>query len=158
MTEDDLDFCRCNLSDNKLPDVNFPDKEWGYIVIEDNSFSFIGPYRPCPDIKYVQDYIEIAHMFRNTGLPNYRLVRIPIPWELHLQGYSDTRLIHYLKFGFHLSIKNHCNFVMSEVKNHFSAVSHKQAVQEYLEKEILAGAIIRPFDIVPPMASILLPF
>ena len=58
MTEDDLDFCRGNLSDSKLPDVNFPDKEWGYIVTEDNSFSFIGPDRPYPNIKCAQDYIN----------------------------------------------------------------------------------------------------
>ena len=155
MTEDDLDFCRGNLSDSKLPDVNFPDKEWGYIVTEDNSFSFIGPDRPYPNIKCAQDYIELAHMIGNTGLSNYRLARVPIPsdlkidaWEHHLQSNPDTRLIHYLKFGF-LSIKHHCNLVTSEVKNHFSAVSHKQTVQEYLDKEFLAGAILGPFNIDP---------
>ena len=64
MTEDDLDFCKDNLSDSDLPDVNFPDKEWGYIVTEDNSFTFIGPDRPYPSIKCAEDYIQLAHMIR----------------------------------------------------------------------------------------------
>ena len=47
ITEDDLDFGREKFSDNKLPDVNFPHKKWGYIVTEDNFFSFIGPDITC---------------------------------------------------------------------------------------------------------------
>ena len=57
----------------------------------------------------------MAHMISDTGLPNYRLARVPMAsdlntdaWERHLQGYPDTRLIHYLKFGFPLSPRNYC--------------------------------------------------
>ena len=67
--------------------------------------------------------------------------------SLYLQGYPDTRLLRYLKFGFPLSLRKPHKLAISEVKNHFSTVSHKQAVQEYLDKKILAGAILEPFNI-----------
>ena len=155
-TEADLNFCRATLPNDSLPDVNFPDKKWGFIVTEKNFFSFTGPDRPYPVIKCIQDFIDLAQMIRNTGLPNYRLARVPITsglnidaWERHLRDYPDTRLIHYLKFGFPLSIKTHCTPPISQVKNHFSAISHSQAVRKYLDKEISMGAILGPFDIDP---------
>ena len=154
MTEDDLNFCRGAPCNSNSPDVNFPDKKWGFIVTEENVFSFIGPDRPYPVIKSPQDYIQMAHMIKESGVPNYRLARIPIhsdlrieAWERHLQGYPDTRLIHYLKYGFPLSIKSHDKLPITEVRNHFSAIAHSQAVEEYLTKEISAGAILGPFGI-----------
>ena len=129
ITEDDLDFGRENFSDNTLPDFNFPHKKWGYMVTKENSFSFTCPDRAYPDINCIQGYLDMVHMIRNTGLSNYRLARVPISsdlridaWERHLQGYPDTRLIHYLKFGFPISLKSHCNLSTSEVKTFFSCL------------------------------------
>ena len=58
--------------------------------------------------------------------PNYRWARVPIPsgfrvdaWERYWQGFPDTRLIHYLKFDFPLSLKRERNLSTSEVKNTF---------------------------------------
>ena len=85
-TEEDLNFCRGTFPDDNLPDVNFPDKKWGFIVTEENFFSFTGPDRPYPDIKCIQDYIDMAHMIRDTGLPNYRLARVPISSDLNIDA------------------------------------------------------------------------
>ena len=42
-TEEDLNFCRDTLLNERLPDVNFPDKKWGFIVTEENFFLLYWP-------------------------------------------------------------------------------------------------------------------
>ena len=100
------------------------------MALGNNYFVFIGPNRPLPDIKCIQDYLNIVYMVKDTGLPNYRGARLPIASDLHtdtcerhLQGYPNTSLLHYLKFDFPLSLRKPHNFAISEAKNHFSAVS-----------------------------------
>ena len=56
---------------NKAPDVNFPDKEWGYLALEPTCFRFVGPDREPIDMFDTSQYLRAAKIIRKSGLPNY---------------------------------------------------------------------------------------
>ena len=144
------------LSDPKLTrvvcrDVNDSNKTRGYIAMEPTNFSFTGPDRATESVININQYLRIAKIIRHSGLPNYRQVRIPIKsglnieaWKSHLKDYPDQKLIQYLQYGFPLSIENPQLLGNKEVKNHFSALQHPAAIEEYLAKERSHGAILGP--------------
>ena len=66
-------------------------------------------------------------------------------WEDRLADYPDKR-VNYLKFGFPLSLVSHEGLNNKNVTNHYSALAHPQAVQEYLDKEVALGAMLGPVD------------
>ena len=83
---------------NKAPDVNFPDKEWGYLALEPTCFQFVGPDREPIDMSNTSQYLRAAEIIRESGLPNYRGALIPIKsglkvpvWEKYLNILIDTR-------------------------------------------------------------------
>ena len=55
-------------------------------------------------------------------------------------------LIEYLKFGFPLSLSDLELLNNTSTSNHHSALQYPAAVDDYLQKEILLGAIIGPVD------------
>ena len=63
-----------------------------------------------------------------------------------MRDYPDQKLIQYLQYGFPLSIKNRQMLGNQEVKNHFSALQHPTAIEEYLAKERSHGAILGPIE------------
>ena len=71
----DTDTIRTFQVDN---DAYIPSKTVGLLSHEDTSFEFIGPDRPPVCIVSVEKCIEIANIIRTTGVPNYRMARIPI--------------------------------------------------------------------------------
>ena len=80
-------------------------------------------------------------------VPNYKAARIPIQsglnikaWETHLQGYSDKRVLQYIKLGYPLSLKN----AEEETTNHYSARQYPLEVQKYIDKEKSFGALLGP--------------
>ena len=132
-------------------DVNNPAKTRDYIAIEPTDFTFIGPDRATESISSTNQYLRIAEIIRHSGLPNYKQVRIPIKsglniesWKKYLGDYPDQKLIQYLQYGFLLSIKNPELLRNQQVKNHFSALQHPAAIEEYLAKERSHGAILGP--------------
>ena len=91
--------------------INFPDKDRGFLGLSDRSFSFIGPDRQPVIMNSIQDYIKAADIIKSTGVPNYQQARIHVTsnlnikaWEKYLQNYPDQLLIQYLKFGFPLTM------------------------------------------------------
>ena len=144
------------LSDPKFThtigrDVNDSNKTRGYIAMAPTNFSFIGPDRATERVTSISQYLRIAEIIRLLGLPNYRQARIPIKsglnieaWKNHLRDYPDQILIQYLQYGFPLSIKNPQSLRNREVKNHFSALQHPMAIEEYLAKKRSHGAILGP--------------
>ena len=50
----------------------------GFLSHEDTVFEFIGPDRPQVCIDSVEKCIEIASIIRTTGVPNYKMARVPI--------------------------------------------------------------------------------
>ena len=104
--------------------------------------SFIGPDRAPLLISTVQTCLEVANIIRAKGLPNYRAGRIPLvsdlvikAWEYHLRDYPDKCLIHFLKFGFPLSIDDHTKLVNTNINNQASAMHFSDAIAEYTAKE-----------------------
>ena len=93
----------------------------------------------------------MANLIRESGLPNYKAIRIPIEsglkvkaWEKHLHDYVDKRVLQYIKFGFPLSLNNPQELNNIEVTNHFLARQYPQQVQQYIDKEIELGALLGP--------------
>ena len=138
-----------------LSDYNIPTKKVGYLAMENTDFQFVGPHRLPVTIDSIDKCLQIANIIRNTGLPNYRMARIPLTsglnipaWERELQGYPDDRLLQYLKFGFPLSLISPDSLDNQEVSNHFSARQYPQDIQKYLSKETSLGAMLGPVDSV----------
>ena len=61
-----------------LADFNFSHKTRGHLVHADTSFRLVGPDRDLVQIDSVQKCLEVADIILGTGLPNYRMARIPI--------------------------------------------------------------------------------
>ena len=101
-------------------------------------------------------YLRAAKIIRKSGLPNYRGARIPIKsglkipaWEKYLQDYPDKRILQYIRFGFPLSLGSALGLRNTSVKNHYSAMQHPQAVEQYIVNEIALGAMLGPFHEIP---------
>ena len=132
-------------------DINDPNKTRGYIATEHTNYEFIGPDRATVNITDVSQYPRLANIVESSGLPNYRQVRIPITSGLNIEArkkylheYPDQKLIQYLQYGFPLSLSSPESLRNHTVKNHFSALQHPAAIQEYLAKEQSYGAILGP--------------
>ena len=98
-----------------------------------------------------EQYLKLAKTIRESGVLNYRQVRVPIKsglnieaWRHHLSDYKDQVLIQYLEYGFPLSIRDSESFTDLNITNHFSAKQHHEAVSSYLVKEGQFGAIMGP--------------
>ena len=132
-------------------DINYPTKLKGYIALQPTKFEYIGPNRLGIDTKNSDQYLRLAKMVRESGLPNYRQVRVPIKsglnienWRRHLIDYKDQLLIQYLEYGFPLSMRDSESLSDLNITNHFSAKQYQQAVSSYLVKERQFGAIVGP--------------
>ena len=95
----------------------------------------------------------MADIILGTGVPNYRMARIPIKsglnveaWEHHLSDYADKRLLQYIKFGYPLSLNNPQELCNKEITYHYSACQYPKQVQEYLDKEKEIGSLLGPAD------------
>ena len=109
-------------------DINYPTKFKGYIAKQPTEFKFIGPDRPGIGTNDSEQYLKLARTIRESGVPNYRQVRVPIKsglnieaWRHHLSDYKDQVLIQYLEYGFPLSIRDSESLTDLNTMNHFSA-------------------------------------
>ena len=134
-------------------DFDIIDKCRGFLNHDSANFVFIGPDRDLIEFTSIDQCINIANAIQDTGLRNYRQVRIPIrsglnlqAWEQRLATYPDKFLYQYLKFGFPLSVTNTDGLNNSNVSNHPSALAYPNAVQNYLDKETSCGAMLGPVD------------
>ena len=85
------------------------------------------------------------------GLPNYAQAKIPLKsglniqkWEKELVNYPDKMVIEYLKFGFPLLLSAPERLHDVNINNHHSALQYPMAVDNYLQTEIVLGAIVGP--------------
>ena len=146
LVTDNPDIAKLNSKD-----VNFPDKDRGFLGLSDRSFTFIGPDRQPVVMNSIHDYTKAADIIKQSSVPNYQQARIHVTsnlniaaWERCLQDYPDQLLIQYLKFGFPLSLNKDNKLNNDQITNHFLARQFPEAVDEYLAKEIKMGAIIGP--------------
>ena len=127
-------------------DFNYPNKVVSYLAQESTEFEFIGPDR-CPmAITTLPQLLDIADIIRDTGLPNYQGARIPIisglnvkAWESHLQGYSDKRILQYIKFGFPLSLMGAENYITKRLLTIIQLASILKKYKSTLTKKLHLG-------------------
>ena len=141
----------------EVRDVFYPDKTCGHMVLEKSIFNFVGPDRQPLTVDTVDKMVAVANIILDTGVPNYKMARIPIQsnlnieaWERYTLDYGDHRLIQYLRFGFPLSLSESRHLINSKsVSNHASACHFPEAVDEYIHKERSHGAILGPISHIP---------
>ena len=139
-----------------ITDFNDPDKDRGFLSLQETKFEFISLDRDFCEYNTIDQVMNIADIIKATGLPNYKQARFPIKsnlnlpaWGKYLIDYLDQRIIQYLKFGFPLSLTDPDSIHDMVISNHFSALLHHKAIEQYLDKEKAYGAILGPFTEVP---------
>ena len=100
--------------------------------------------------------ILLAHKVIHSGLPNRFGCRIPLTTKWNLQlfdafllDYEDREVIEWLKYGFTISRQDDISDPVPAERNHKGATMFPDAIQEYINTEILLGATIGPFKIPP---------
>ncbi|CAL4061338.1 unnamed protein product, partial [Meganyctiphanes norvegica] len=105
-----------------------------------------------------EEFLEVHNVIRMSGKHNFEVCKIPIPTKIRYDrirealgdGVSPREylVLSLLKFGMPLD----CNpgFGVTKIqKNHFSAVSFKKEINEYLDKSVQTQAILGPFKFSP---------
>ena len=102
---------------------------------------------PCHISWNTEDFIKAHFAVKESGRFNFEVCKIPIPTKIRHDrmeaalGSSATpkekQVLLLLKYGMPINCKPSFG-VQKMQKNHFSAVSHKQAVEEFLRKTFRA--------------------
>ena len=81
-------------------DINYPSKIKCYIAIQPTDFEFIGLDGPGIDTKNIHQYLNVAKTIKESGVPIYKQVSVPIKsgliietWKHYLHGYEDQVLV-----------------------------------------------------------------
>ena len=99
-------------------------------------------------------------MVRDSGKINFEGCRIPIPTAIRYDRIEaalgseatpkECRVLSLLEYGMPLNCKP--EFVVSKPqKNHFSAVSFKDAIKDYIDSNVNNNALLGPFKSTPIM-------
>ena len=105
-----------------------------------------------------KDYVEAHKAVKASGKFNYEGLRIPIPTAIRFDRIKEElgsevspkeeRVLSLLEYGMPIGCKP--NFgVKNRQKNHFSAVGFKDAIGEYLSKNVDSQAMLGPFKVAP---------
>ena len=105
-----------------------------------------------------EDYVRVHNMVKESGKFNFEGCRIPLPTAIRYDRIEaalgsevtakERRVLSLLEFGMPINCKP--NFgVHKPQKNHYSAVSHKEAIDDYLAKNIEINALLGPFKVSP---------
>ena len=144
---------------NIIQDVLCDDKKCGFMFLEAVDFHFIGADRQPCQLSDIDTFVEIADRILDSGVPNYKGVRIPLvtglnvhKWEYYVQQYQYPfqKIKEYIKFGFPLSLTDSRNTLHNwEVKNHHSALQFPEGITKFITKELGHQAILGPFKNPP---------
>ena len=95
--------------------------------------------------------IDQHHSAKKYGVPNFWGARIPVKsqlnvsaWEIMLEDYWDQQLIELIHHGFPLDF-NRKSVLISDMRNHASALQFPCDVDAYLPEECAYDAILGPF-------------
>ena len=104
------------------------------------------------------DFINAHKAVRESGKFNFESCRIPIPTIIRYDRIEEAldgeisprvrRVLDLLKYGMPIDCDPRFG-VCKRQKNHFSAVSHREAVGEYLADSMKSQAILGPFKASP---------
>ena len=109
-----------------------------------------------------QDFVEAHKKVRKSGKFNFEGCRIPIPTAIRYDRMEvalgkevtpkELRVLELLKYGMPINCKQ--NFgIKRQQKNHFSAIAHKSAINDYICKNVTSQAMLGPFD-KPPITDL----
>ena len=97
-------------------------------------------------------------MVKESGRYNFEGCRIPIPTAIRYDRIEaalgsdatpkERRVLNLLKYGMPVNCKPSFG-VFKTQKNHFSAISHPEAIKDYLAKNVDAQAMLGPFKVPP---------
>ena len=71
-------------------DGNYSDKVRGYIAVEPTSSQFIGPDRAPVNLDSIDHYFDVTQIIRQSGLPNYKQVRVHLNSGLHIGSWKKN--------------------------------------------------------------------
>ena len=103
------------------------------------------------------DIIQMHHIIKQTGLPNFLGARIPVPsqlrpdrWRFHLKFFWDSQLVDLIQYGFPLDF-DRTRELQSADTNHVSGLQHLDHIENYVTEECAFNAMYGPFQ-EPPIA------
>ena len=112
------------------------------------------PFTTTPS-KLNIDPLALHKVIKASGEYNFKNCQInvksqlnPDVWDEFLEGYWDSQLPLFIRFGFLLDFDRNSK-LESHSKNHASAKNYPQDVQAYLKEEMEYNAILGPFDQTP---------
>ena len=97
--------------------------------------------------------VDLFETVFQSGVPNYRGCRIPLPYNKHnltlwrklLVNYSDKVICEFLEFGFPLDFDTSISLHTKERRNHKGAREYPQFIDRYLHRETEKCRIAGPF-------------
>ena len=111
----------------------------------------------------IPDIIHAHRLIRDSGLPNFLGLRIPVGtrlkvqnWRHYLSDYFDQQLPDLIEFGFPLDFDRKQVLGITE-DNHPSAKQFPQDIEAYISEELSYGAMMGPFH-EPPFPLHISPF
>ncbi len=100
----------------------------------------------------VQEHLQVQERVMASGLPIFLECKVPVYSTLNLDffrfwlsGYSDTNLIDFITYGWPLS-HDSSRADPGIRKNHAGAKMFPKQIDEYIQKELLYGSILGPFE------------
>ena len=104
------------------------------------------------------DFIRVHLAVKESGKFNFEGVKIPIPTAIRFDRMEaalgseatskERRVLNLLKYGMPINCDPKFG-VSKKQKNHFSAISHKVAIEEYLHTSVSSQALLGPFVVAP---------
>ena len=103
----------------------------------------------------VPDVLTAHRLIRDTGIPNFWGLSIPVKtnlniagWRKHLVDYFDQQLQDLIEFGFPLDF-DRTRDLQSTLVNHASARMYPDHVDKYIQEEVDFQAMLGPLDHKP---------
>ena len=105
-----------------------------------------------------RDFIEAHKAVKVSGMFNFEGCRIPIPTKINYEfmetalgnnlNDKEYRILDLLKYG--MPIDCGLGFgVQKPQKNHSSAINFKEAINDYISKNVQCQAMLGPFTVPP---------
>ena len=105
-----------------------------------------------------EDYVRAHNRVKESGRFNFEGCRIPIPTAIRYDRIEaalgseatpkERRVLSLLEYGMPINCKSSFG-VRKRQKNHFSALSFKDAISEYVGKNVETQALLGPFKVSP---------
>ena len=101
-----------------------------------------------------QDFLRAHVAVRESGKYNFEGCRIPIPTRISFEwmkaalgseiSFKELRTLDLIKYGIPINCSPNVG-VKRPQKNHYSAISFKEAINDYLNKNVQCQAMLGPF-------------